>query len=224
MGDVQAPARLLIVEDDRELREMLIRALTRCGYVVDTVADGQGGLHHTLTRPYDALIIDRGLPGIDGLDLVRRLRRHGVRVPLLILTAYGTLADRVAGLDAGAEDYLVKPFELEELLARIRALLRRSDPANDVLPLGDGRLDVAARTVQTPDGHTVELSAREIALLALLAARPQRVFGRDELRHRVFDDAESSSIVDTYVYYLRRKLGTRVVHTVRGLGYRVGAL
>jgi two-component system response regulator QseB len=224
MGEVMAQQRVLLVEDDHELRDMLARALIRCGYGVETVADGHRGLHRTLTRPYDALIVDRGLPGIDGLDLIRRLRRQGVRTPLLILTAYGTLADRVAGLDAGAEDYVVKPFELDELLARLRALLRRYEPGGDVMPFGAGRLDVAARTVLTPDGRTVELSAREGALLTMLAAKPTRVFGRDELRRRVFDDAESSSIVDTYVYYLRRKLGAGVVRTVRGLGYRVGTL
>jgi two-component system, OmpR family, response regulator QseB len=224
MGDGRAQQRVLIVEDDPQLRDMLARVLSRSGYGVETVADGHRGLHQTLTRPYDALIVDRGLPGVDGLDLVRRLRRHGVLTPLLMLSAYGTLADRVAGLDAGAEDYLVKPFELEELLARLRALLRRHDPTGPVMPFGAGRLDVAARTVLTADGRTVELSAREGALLATLAAKPTRVFGRDELRRRVFDAAESSSIVDTYVYYLRRKLGAGAIRTVRGLGYRVGTL
>lgn len=224
MGDGPAQPRVLVVEDDRELRELLVRVLTRSHYTVDTVADGQRGLHQSLTRSYDALIVDRGLPGIDGLDLVRRLRRQGLGTPMLILTARGTLADRVAGLDAGAQDYVVKPFELEELLARLRALLRRYDPSGEQIRLGAGQLDLAARTARLADGRAVELSAREMALAALLASRPQRVFGRDEIRRRVFDDAESSSIVDTYVYYLRRKLGAGVVHTVRGLGYRVGTL
>jgi two-component system, OmpR family, response regulator QseB len=222
MGETRP--RVLLVEDDHELHEMLVRILLGRGYEVEGAADGQRGLHQALTRQYDALIIDRALPGIDGLDLVRRLRRQGVRVPLLILTAYGTVADRVAGLDAGAEDYVVKPFELEELLARLRALVRRHDRTGDVMAIGAGRLDLPARSVELPDGRQVELSSREIALLAALAARPNRVFGRDELRARVFDAAESASIVDTYVYYLRRKLGTGVVRTVRGLGYRVGQL
>jgi two-component system, OmpR family, response regulator len=220
----EARPRVLVVEDDHELQAMLVRILVGRGYDVDSVADGQRGLHQVLTRPYDALIIDRGLPGIDGVDLVRRLRRQGIVVPLLLLTAYGTLADRVDGLDAGAEDYVVKPFELDELLARLRALVRRQDRSGDVMPIGAGRLDVPARMVELPDGRHVELSSREISLLAALAARPNRVFGRDELRARVFDAAESASIVDTYVYYLRRKLGTGVVRTVRGLGYRVGQL
>jgi two-component system response regulator QseB len=216
--------RLLLAEDDGELREMLVRLLTGSGYEVDAVDDGQRALHYALTRPHDVMVVDRGLPGIEGLDLTRRLRRQGITVPLLILTAYGALADRVAGLDAGAEDYLVKPFEVEELLARLRALLRRHEAVSDVIQLGAGRLDVSTRVAFPPEGDEVVLSSRECALLATLAARPGRVFGRNELRERVFDAAESASIVDTYVHYLRRKLGADVVRTVRGLGYRAGRM
>jgi two-component system response regulator QseB len=216
--------RLLLVEDDGVLHEMLVRLLTGSGYQVEGVTDGQRALHLALTRPYDVLVVDRGLPGIEGLDLTRRLRRQGVRAPLLILTAYGALADRVAGLDAGAEDYLVKPFEVEELLARLRALLRRHESAAEMVPLGTGRIDVTNRVAFRTDGREVELSSRECTLLATLAARPGRVFGRGELRERVFDAAESSSIVDTYVHYLRRKLGVDVIRTVRGLGYRAGQM
>jgi two-component system response regulator QseB len=216
--------RLLLVEDDRELQRMLVRILIASGYEAEVVGDGQRGLHQALTRPYDVLIVDRGLPGVEGLDLTRRLRRQGVRAPVLILTAYGTVPDRVAGLDAGAEDYVVKPFEVDELLARLRALLRRHDDLGDVVPVGAGRLDLATRTVSRADGEEVELSSRECALLATLAARPTRVFSRDELRARVFGTAESTSIVDTYVHYLRRKLGSDAVRTVRGLGYRAGRL
>jgi two-component system response regulator QseB len=215
---------ILVVEDDPELRQLLGRLLHDAGYQVVVAADGQAGLHLALTREFDAMIIDRGLPGIDGLDLTGRLRRRGVGTPVLILTAYGALADRVAGLDAGAEDYLVKPFEIDELLARLRALRRRHTHTGEVLPLGTGQLDLAARVARLPDGTEVDLSAREMALLQVLASRPSRVFGRDELRERVFEAAESESIVDTYVHYLRRKLGSGVVRTVRGLGYRAGAL
>jgi two-component system response regulator QseB len=223
-GDVAERPRLLLVEDDRELQRMLVRILSESGYETEFVGDGQRGLHQALTRPYDVLVVDRGLPGVEGLDLTRRLRRQGVRAPVLILTAYDTVPDRVAGLDAGAEDYVVKPFEVDELLARLRALLRRHDDLGDVVPVGTGRLDLATRTVSRVDGDEVELSSRECALLATLAARPSRVFSRDELRARVFGAAESTSIVDTYVHYLRRKLGSDAVRTVRGLGYRAGRL
>jgi two-component system response regulator QseB len=217
-------ARVLVVEDDRELRQLLTRLLADAGYQVDAVPDGQAGLHWALTREYDVMIIDRGLPGIDGLDLTVRLRRRGVGTPVLILTAYGAVADRVAGLDAGAEDYLVKPFEIEELLARLRALLRRHAYAADLIRLGEGQLDVAVRVARRPDGSEIDLSGREMALLQILAGQPGRVFSRGELRERVFEAAESDSIVDTYVHYLRRKLGNDVVRTIRGLGYRAGAL
>jgi two-component system, OmpR family, response regulator len=223
-GAATARPRLLLVEDDRELLRMLDRALSAAGYDVSPAADGQRGLHLALTQPCDVMVIDRGLPAIDGLDLTMRLRRSGVRTPVLVLSAYGTVGDRVAGLDAGAEDYLVKPFDLDELLARLRALLRRHDTASGMVPLGSGHLDVSSRVAQLPDGVEVELSSREAALLGVLAARPSRVFSRDELRERVFDAAESASIVDTYVHYLRRKLGRSVVRTVRGVGYRAGRL
>ncbi len=218
------PARLLVVEDDAALSEMLDRLLSDAGYRVDLAGDGQAGLHRALTRGYDVLVVDRGLPAIDGLDLIRRLRRQGIGTPMLVLTAYGAVADRVAGLDAGAEDYLVKPFEAEELLARLRALRRRQHAGTEVLRLGAGVLDPGTRVVRRPDGAEVELSGREAELLRVLASRPGRVFSRDELRERVFPAAESANIVDTYVHYLRRKAGTGVVRTVRGLGYRAGVL
>lgn len=216
--------RVLVVEDDRELAALLARLLSAEGYVVDLAGDGQAGLHHGLTRAYQAMVIDRGLPGIEGADLTARLRRQGVATPILLLTAYGTVRDRVDGLDAGAEDYLVKPFEVDELLARLRALRRRHQDEALVLPIGTARLDVESRRVCRGDGSEVELSGREVDLLRLLASRPSRVFTRDEVRERVFDAAESATIVDTYVHYLRRKLGDGAVRTVRGVGYRIGAL
>jgi len=215
---------VLVVEDDRELREMLHRLLVEAGYQVDTAADGHTGLHAALTREYDAIVLDRGLPAVDGVDLTRRLRRQGHRAPIMILTAYGSLADRVEGLDAGAEDYLVKPFEVDELLARVRALVRRRQSATDQLVVGAGRVDLPSRVAYRPDGSRVELSGREVTLLRTLAHRPGRAFSRDELREQVFDAAESATIVDTYVHYLRRKLGDRVVRTVRGIGYRIGEM
>lgn len=216
--------RLLIVEDDRELRAMLERLLRDEGYQVDAVADGQAGLHRALVDRYDVMVIDRGLPAIDGLDLMRRLRGRGVATPVIMLTAYGSVVDRVEGLDAGAEDYLVKPFDVDELLARLRALLRRHATAGETLRLGDGTVDLVRRIARTSDGSAIELSGRECALLRTLASRPGRVFNRDELRKTVFDTADSESVVDTYVHYLRRKLGKRIVHTMRGHGYRIGVM
>jgi two-component system response regulator QseB len=216
--------RLLIVEDDRELRTMLERLLIGEGYRVDAVADGQAGLHRALIDRYDVMVIDRGLPAIDGLDLTRRLRGRGVATPVIILTAYGSVVDRVEGLDAGAEDYLVKPFDVDELLARLRALLRRHAAIGETIRLGDGTVDFARRIARTGDGKAVELSGRECALLRTLASRPGRVFNRDELRRTVFDTADSDTVVDTYVHYLRRKLGKDIVRTMRGHGYRIGAM
>jgi two-component system, OmpR family, response regulator QseB len=220
----ETPRRLLIVDDDRELSDMLGWLFTDEGYTVDRALDGQRGLHLGLSRVYDVMIIDRGLPAVEGLDLLVRFRRRAVRTPVLVLTALGTVADRVAGLDAGAEDYLVKPFEVDELLARVRALHRRNTDTAQVLPLGAGRLDLGTRQVILPDGAQVTLSGREYDLLRLLAARPRQVYTRAALRERVFEAAPAESIVDTYVYYLRNKLGRAVVRTVRGVGYRAGEL
>ncbi|MGR6916950.1 Two-component response regulator [[Actinomadura] parvosata subsp. kistnae] len=219
-----ASRRLLLVEDDRELSTMLVGLFTEQGYTVEHAPEGQRGLHLGLSRRYDVLIVDRGLPALDGIDLVRRLRRQGVTVPVLVLTAFGSVADRVTGLDAGAEDYLVKPFEIDELLARVRALHRRNLDQAGLLPLGAGWLDTEARLVRLPGGEQVTLSGQECRLLSALAARPRQVHTRRSLRQRVFDGANKESIVDTYVYYLRAKLGSGVVRTVRGVGYRLGAL
>ncbi|MGZ4609399.1 MAG: response regulator transcription factor [Actinomycetes bacterium] len=222
--DDRDTATVLLVEDDVELSAMLVELLAESGYAVECAADGQRGLHLGLTRRYDLLVVDRGLPGIEGVDLLSRLRGRGVTTPALLLTARGTVADRVEGLDAGAEDYLVKPFDVDELLARLRALLRRHTDEAETLDLGRRRLEVASRRVLAADGgELIELSGREASLLAVLAARPGRVFTREELLDRVFDDADSPGAVDTYVHYLRRKLGRDVVRTVHGVGYRMGS-
>ncbi|URN10140.1 response regulator transcription factor [Actinomadura madurae] len=222
-GDARAH-RLLLVEDDRELARMLAGLFAEEGYAVDLAAEGQRGLHLGLRGDYDVLIIDRRLPALDGVELLRRLRRQAVTVPALVLTAADAVADRVAGLDAGADDYLVKPFEVDELLARVRALHRRHLDLAWVLPLGAGRLDPRSRLVRLPTGEHVALSGREARLLMALATRPRHVHTRASLLRRVFDGARTESIVDTYVYYLRAKLGAGVVRTVRGVGYRVGEL
>jgi two-component system response regulator QseB len=217
----EAP-RLLLVEDDPQLRAMLDTLLTEEGYVVDTAPDGQRGLHLGLTRSYDVVLLDRGLPAIDGLDLLSRLRLRGVATPTLVLSALANPADRVAGLDAGAEDYLGKPFDLDELLARLRALRRRHLDAARSLPLPGGRLELDTRRAVPDTGDPVRLSERECALLAALAGRPGTVFSRRQLLAIVFDEAESEAVVDTYVHYLRRKLGRTVIDTVRGRGYQLG--
>ncbi len=213
--------RLLLVEDDGDLSGLLERLLTAQGYHVATARDGQQGLHRGLVEEWDVMVIDRGLPAIEGLDLVARLRARGVAAPVLILTARDTVADRVEGLDAGAQDYLGKPFDVEELLARLRALLRPRRSGSDALAIGRGELRISeARAVV--DGDSVELSRRETQLLAVMAGSPRRVFSREDLLRLVFEDAETPGSVDTYVYYLRRKLGRGVVDTVHGLGYRLG--
>ncbi|MGX6607948.1 response regulator transcription factor [Micromonosporaceae bacterium Da 78-11] len=218
------PARVLVVEDDRELGPLLLRLFRGAGYEPDLAPDGQAGLHLALTRPYHAIILDRGLPAIEGLDLLGRLRKSGITVPSLVLTALGTVSDRVAGLDSGAEDYLVKPFEVDELLARVRVLLRRrSSAAGERLTVGAGAFDLIARTVTGPDGSVTALSGRESDLLRLLALNPARAFTREQIVTQVFPDASGVALVDTYVHYLRRKLGAAAIATVRGVGYRLGS-
>ena len=230
MDTPETPARLLLVEDDPGLVEMLAGLLADEGYAVDQARDGQQGLHLGLTRAYDLLVLDRGLPALEGLDLLARLRARGVGTPALVLSALGHPSDRVDGLDAGAEDYLAKPFDVDELLARLRALLRRHADRARTLSFPGGRLELDSRQVR-PDtarpssgDEPVQLSERECSLLATLARRPTRVFGRVELLSLVFEDAESENAVDTYVHYLRRKLGRRIVKTVRGGGYQMGGL
>jgi len=218
---VQLP-RVLFVEDERELGELLERLLEEEGFAVDLAADGHAALHLGLTRQYELLLIDRGLPAIEGLDLLGRLRSRGVTARALVLTARGSVGDRVAGLDAGADDYLTKPFAVEELLARLRALLRRHQDGASRLDLGSRSLDLASRTVEGGPGAPVELTEREAALLATLARRPGRTFTREELLDLVFGGADGPAVVDTYVHYLRRKLGRGTVRTVRGAGYRMG--
>ncbi len=221
---------MLLAEDDPELAAMLVELFTAEGYSVDAVSDGQAALHRALAGHYDVAVFDRGLPHVEGLVVLSRLRRAGWTTPVLVLSAYGAAADRVAGLDAGAEDYLGKPFDVDELLARIRALLRRHLDTAQTLPVPGGRLDPHSRTVTgvaAAPGEPqvlVGLSARESDLLAVLAGRPGRVFTREELLGRVFPDAEVPNVVDTYVSYLRRKLGREVIRTVQGVGYQLGRI
>lgn len=215
--------KLLIVEDDRALTELLRELFGAEGYVVTVAQDAQQGLHRALTQDFDAAIIDRGLPGRDGAELVAVLRADGIATPVMLLTAKGTLADLVEGLDAGAQDYVVKPFEVPELLARVRALLRRPD-GGAVVRAGGLCLDRVSNTVAVigSDPATVTLTKREAALLAVFMTAPHRVFTRRQLLGAAFDGVETPGTVDTYVHYLRRKLGQQVIRTLHGAGYRFG--
>ena len=213
--------RILLVEDDVRLAAMLGSLLTAEGYDVVRAGDGQRALHEGLSREFEVLVLDRGLPAIEGLDVLTKLRSRGVHTPALILSALGNPADRVEGLDRGAEDYLAKPFDIAELLARIRALLRRHATTSPVLAVPGGAFDADARTVTTGAG-LIALSEGEARLLESLARRPRQVFGRGDLLAVAFPAATDPGVVDTYVHYLRKKLGRTVIHTVRGIGYRLG--
>lgn len=215
--------QLLLIEDDPTLIMLLSQLLTEEGYALDVAKDGQRGLHLALTRRYDVVILDRGLPVLDGIDLLTRLRSTGFTTPVLILSALSNPADRVVGLDAGAEDYLSKPFNVDELLARLRALRRRHLDTARALPIGKASLNVDTRQVAVgEDADAVRLSERECDLLAVLARRPNRVFTRRDLLDLAFPDAESEAVVDTYIHYLRKKLGRAVITTVHGRGYQLG--
>ncbi|MCS5497053.1 response regulator transcription factor [Cnuibacter physcomitrellae] len=216
-------ARILVVEDDRALSAMLGELLLDEGYRVTTAHDGQRALHLALTETFDAVVLDRGLPILEGLDVLARWRRSGVSTPVLVLSALGNPADRVEGLDRGAEDYLTKPFDIDELLARIRALLRRHESTAATLVLPGGAVFIPSRRqVELGTGESVTLSERESALLEVLARDRNQVFERATLLRAAFPVAEEPGVVDTYVHYLRRKLGRGVITTVRGIGYRLG--
>jgi len=217
--------RVLVVDDEPAVRESISRSLRFEGYEVELAADGESALKFQATRPADAVVLDVMMPVIDGLETCRRLRATGDRVPVLMLTARRAVGDRVTGLDAGADDYLVKPFALEELLARLRALLRRTDTGgSEKLTFGDLELNVTARTVLRGD-RLIELTRTEFDLLELLLRHPRRVLSRSVLFTEVwgYDFGTGSNSLDVYIGYLRRKLEAhgepRLVHTVRGVGY-----
>ena len=218
--------RILVVDDDRAVREALRRALTLGGYEVQVAEDGEQALESVVQAVPDAVVLDVGLPGVDGLEVCRRLRRLGNRVPILILTARDAVADRIDGLDVGADDYMVKPFDVGELKARLRALLRRSSPEvdADVLSFAELRLDAARHGVQVGESF-VELTRTEYQLLELLMLNPRNVLAHSLIYDRVwgYDFGPASNALRVYVGYLRRKLedaGARqMIHTVRGVGY-----
>ncbi|MFD7308805.1 response regulator transcription factor [Promicromonospora sp. NPDC059942] len=214
---------LLVVEDDQDIAAMLAEVLSE-EYRVDRAADAERGLDLCLHRHYDVLVVDRRLPGMDGVALVAAVRRAHLNTPVLMLTALGTVDDKVSGLDGGANDYLVKPFEFDELLARLRALRRGFATAGSRRYLGDWTYTPDNRTVYSPTGARIQLTVTENALLDLLSSSPDHVFSRDEILHTVFSDEDSPGSVDTYVHYLRRKTSRQMVETVRSRGYRVGDL
>jgi two-component system OmpR family response regulator/two-component system response regulator QseB len=217
--------RLLLVEDDRMIGESLRNALRGCGYAVDWVRDGRAADGTLATERFDLVLLDLGLPQRDGMDVLQALRARGDRTPVIVLTARDSLASRVRGLDAGADDYLVKPFELDELLARMRAVLRRhSGRAEPAIEVGGVSLDPATRTVSR-DGVPLALSAREYAVLEALMLRPGAILSRAQLEDRLYGWGEEleSNAISVYVHQLRRKLGEGFIHTVRGVGYYVGA-
>jgi DNA-binding response OmpR family regulator len=220
---------ILVVEDERRLAALLQRVLAEERHVVDVANDGASGYDLAGSGSYDVIVLDLMLPVMDGLEICRRIRKEGVQTPVLMLTARGALEDRVAGLSGGADDYLVKPFAMEELLARINALLRRRDRALDIaqqLRVGDLTLDLVRHEARR-DGHVIELTAKEFALLECLMRNPGHVLTRGQITDHVwrYDLDALSNVVDIYIHYLRDKVdkgfSKPLIKTVRGVGYRI---
>ena len=217
--------RILVVEDQPEMNALLVKQLTAAHYSVDGCLNGNDALEYLAGGEYDAVVLDVMLPGGDGLEVLRRRRAAGDKTPVLLLTARDGVEDRVRGLDSGADDYLVKPFALAELLARLRVLIRRrSDQVSDVITVGDLRVDCAARTAAR-GGQGIPLSAKEFAVLEYLARNAGVVLSRERISHGVwnYDYEGGSNVVDVYIRYLRKKIDEgrdrKLIHTVRGVGY-----
>jgi heavy metal response regulator len=216
--------RILVVEDEARVRSFVRRGFAEAGMAVDVAADGDEALERALSTDYDAIVLDLGLPGRDGLEVLRELRARGCAAPVLILTARDAVEDRVRGLDGGADDYLVKPFAFAELLARVRALLRRGTPQTRVIRVGDLRIDVAARKAERA-GRPLDLTAKEFALLEYLARHAGEVVTRTMIAEHVWslDFDTFSNVIDVYIRYLRRKIDdpfeTKLIQTRRGVGY-----
>jgi two-component system response regulator MprA len=213
-----AQASVLVVDDDASLRRMLSRTLSAEGFEIETAADGGGALVSVERSVPEVIVLDVGLPGMDGLAVCRRLRAKGITVPIIMLTARDAVPDRVAGLESGADDYLVKPFATEELVARVRALTRRRHAAGDLTVAGL-TLNTEAR-IALRDGRRIELTERETALLELLMLHPRQVVSRDDAIETLWDGAVTANLVDRYVARLREKLERpELIRTVRGVGF-----
>ncbi len=213
--------RLLVVEDDKDLNRQIVTALENAGYAVDKAFDGEEGSFLGETEPYDAVILDLGLPKLDGVAVLQGWRRAAKTMPVLILTARDRWSEKVSGFDAGADDYVVKPFHIEELLARVRALLRRATGhATSELTCGPVRLDTRASRVVV-DGNPIKLTSHEYRLLAYLMHHQGRVVSRTELVEHLYDQDfdRDSNTIEVFVGRLRKKLGVEIIETVRGLGY-----
>jgi two-component system response regulator MprA len=211
--------RVLVVDDDPPLRRMLARSLSAEGFEVTVAHDGGAALVAAERSAPDVIVLDVAMPAIDGLSVCRRLRSRGLPTPILMLTARDAVADRVAGLEAGADDYLVKPFAIEELIARLRALTRRGKPTDALLSYADLVLDLPARTANRA-GRTIELTGREAALLELMLREPGRTVTRERALDEIWDGAAEPNVVDRYVTRLRRKLGDPpLIRTLRGAGF-----
>ncbi|HJZ93964.1 MAG TPA: response regulator transcription factor [Gemmataceae bacterium] len=214
--------RVLVIEDEPELRRVLAQALREDGYAVDQAADGPDGLFKATAWAYDLVLLDLMLPGLDGLELLQRLRREK-HTPVLVLTARDAVPDRIRGLDVGADDYVVKPFNLAEVLARVRALIRRAAGRGDsTIVVGDVEIDTARRAVARA-GEPVGLTAREYAILELLALRLGKVVTKTEIYDHIFDETDDtlSNLIEVHVSNIRKKLGRDLIETRRGMGYVV---
>ena len=221
----EARERVLVVDDDPSLRRMLDRTLAAEGFEVTVASDGGAALAAAERAAPDVIVLDVAMPGLDGLAVCRRFRDKGLPTPILMLTARDAVTDRVAGLESGADDYLVKPFAVQELIARLRALIRRRNDHDrrSVLSYADLVVDVERRTVRR-QGRTIELTGREVELLALLVREPGRVIRRELAIDEIWGGAAESNVVDRYVTRLRRKLGEPpLIHTVRGAGFALRA-
>jgi len=223
LGEIQSRERVLVVDDDPPLRRMLERTLAAEGFAVTVAADGGAALIAAERSAPDVIVLDVAMPVLDGLAVCRRLRTKGLATPILMLTARDAVTDRVAGLEAGADDYLVKPFAVQELIARLRALMRRREQPRSLLSYADLLLDVEARGA-TRSGRPIDLTGREADLLALLLREAGRVVRRERAIDEIWGGAAEANVVDRYVTRLRRKLGEpALIRTVRGAGFTLRA-